>query len=156
MIFHRTPINCLLVNLAVADILYAAFIAPNTFVKLASIHPDGVTGTVLCKVLTGGNLAWVAGTSSVVTLVAIAAERYYAVIYPIGSIGKLTKCKLKVRQLLSINTNYLITESDVVTGKSQTEAPPRPGLRFSRDNLTVEFIKLFIIWNTEIKQKSQT
>lgn len=97
MIFHRTPINCLLVNLAVADILYAAFIAPNTFVKLASIHPDGVTGTVLCKVLTGGNLAWVAGTSSVVTLVAIAAERYYAVIYPIGSIGKLTKCKLKVR-----------------------------------------------------------
>lgn len=54
-------------------------------------------GTVLCKLLTGGNLAWVAGTSSLVTLVAIASERYYAVIYPIGNFGKFTKRKLKVR-----------------------------------------------------------
>jgi len=96
LIFHRTPINYLLVNLAVADILYATFVTPETFLKLASTHPGGMTGTVLCKFITGGNLAWVAGTSSVVTLVAIAAERYYAVICPIGNIGKLTKCKLKV------------------------------------------------------------
>ena len=97
MIFHRTPINLLLVNLAVADILYAMFVTPDTFLMLASSHPGGTTGTVLCKLLTGGNLAWVAGTSSVVTLVAIASERYYAVIYPIGNFGKLTKRKLKVR-----------------------------------------------------------
>ena len=97
MIFLRSPINYLLVNLAVADMLYAAFLAPDTFLRLASTHPGGMTGTVLCKLLTGGNLAWVAGTSSVVTLVAIAAERYYAVIYPIGNIGKFTKRKLKVR-----------------------------------------------------------
>ena len=97
MIIHRTPINCLLVNLAVADILYAIFVTPDTFLMLASTHPGGLTGTVLCKLLTGGNLAWVAATSSVVTLVAIASERYYAVIYPIGNLGKLTKRKLKVR-----------------------------------------------------------
>ena len=97
MIFLRTPINYLLVNLSVADMMYAAFLAPDTFLRLASTHPGGMAGTVLCKLLTGGNLAWVAGTSSVVTLVAIAAERYYAVIYPIGNIGKLTKRKLKVR-----------------------------------------------------------
>ena len=96
MIFHRTPINYLIVNLAVADILYATFVTPDTFLRLASTHPGGTMGTVLCKLLTGGNLAWVAGTSSLVTLVAIASERYYAVIYPIGNVGKLTKRKLKV------------------------------------------------------------
>ena len=57
-------------------------------------------------------------------------------------------------------TNYLITESEVVTGKSQTEALPYwpsdsevntvgRGLRFSRNDRTVEVIKLFIIWLTK-------
>jgi len=84
------------VNLAVADILYGAFMAPRIFLKLNVTHPDGVTGTVLCKLLTDGNVAWVGATSSFVTLVAIAIERYYAVTYPLGNRGKLTKRKLKV------------------------------------------------------------
>ena len=57
----------------------------------------------------------------------------------------------------SVKSNYLITESEVVTGKSQTEALPYSpsdsevntvgrGLRFSRIDRTVEIIKLFIIW----------
>ena len=94
--FQRTPINYLIVNLAVADILYAAFMAPRIFLKLNLAHPGGVTGTVLCKLLTDGNVAWVGATSSFVTLVAIAIERYYAVMYPLGNRGKLTKRKLKV------------------------------------------------------------
>ncbi|XP_020608179.1 pyroglutamylated RFamide peptide receptor-like [Orbicella faveolata] len=96
MIFHRTPINYLLVNLAVADALYATFVTPQTFFKIIPTHPGGTIGTVLCKLVTGGYLAWTAGTSSVITLVAIAAERYFAVIYPVGNVGKLTKRKLKV------------------------------------------------------------
>ena len=94
--FYRTPINYLLVNLALADILFATFLTPDTIFKLTSIHPDGMTGTVLCKLFTGGKLAWVAAGSSVVTLVAIATERYYAVVYPLGNKGTLTKFKLKV------------------------------------------------------------
>jgi len=97
MIFHRTPINYLLVNLAVADALFATFVTPQTFFKITPTHPEGIAGTVLCKIITGGNLAWIAGTSSVVTLAAIAAERYYTVIYPAGNVSKLTKRKLKVR-----------------------------------------------------------
>ena len=97
MIFHRTPINYLLVNLAVADAMYATFVTPNTFLKISPTHPGGAIGTVLCKSVTGGSLAWTAGISSVVTLVATAAERYFAVIYPAGNVGKLTKRKLKVR-----------------------------------------------------------
>ena len=41
--------------------------------------------------------------------------------------------------------NYLITESDVVTGKSQTDTVGR-GFRFYLNDRTVEVIKLFIIW----------
>ena len=96
--FHRTPINYLLLNLAVADALYMMFIAPNLlFVRLSLIHhPDGMTGTVLCKLLTSGQIGWVGAISSIVTLAVIAVERYYAVVHPLGNKGKLTKRKLQV------------------------------------------------------------
>ena len=98
--YHRTPINYLLVNLAVADILYATFIAPKVVFKLTNVnHPDGVTGTVLCKLLTDGNVAWTGSASSFVTLVAIAIERYYAVMYPHDNKGKLANFKFKVGHL---------------------------------------------------------
>ena len=62
--------------------------------------------------------------------------------------------------LVNSANNYLITETEVVTGKSPTEALPYwpsdsevnavgRGLRFSRNDRTVEVIKLFIIWLTK-------
>jgi len=98
MIFHKSPINYLLVNLALADMLYATFIAASTLLRLTSTYRYWVGWTVSCKLLTDGGLAWIAGISSVVTLLAIAAERYYAVMYPVGNVGRLTKRKLKVRR----------------------------------------------------------
>ena len=83
-------------NLAVADILYAVFIAPDVYFRLTSTHPEGMTGAVLCKVLTGASFAWIGAVSSIVTLAAIAVERYYAVMYPFGDKGNFTKRKLKV------------------------------------------------------------
>lgn len=97
-LFHRTPINFLLVNLAISDIMFAAFVAPNHILKRAFTHPDGAIGSGLCMVLTGGNVAWVGAASSSVSLVAIAVERYYTVMCPLGSRGKLTKRKVKVSQ----------------------------------------------------------
>ena len=91
--------------------MYATFIAPEVIVTTTGNHPGGVGGTVLCKLLTAGILAWVGGLSAMVTLVVIAFERYYAVIYPYDN-KKLTKKKLKVRQCL------------VLTGKSRTETLP--------------------------------
>ena len=65
-------------------------------------------------------------------------------------------------------TNYLMTESEVITGKSQTETLPYwpsdsevnmvgRGLRFSCNDKTVEVIKLFIIWQEQqiFRQKLQ-
>ena len=89
--------NYLLLNLAVADILYATFIAPKILLKFIVNHPEGLNGTVLCRLLTKGNVAWVGAASSIVTLAAVAIERYYAVMYPHGNKGRLTKRKLKVR-----------------------------------------------------------
>ncbi|XP_058963767.1 tachykinin-like peptides receptor 86C [Pocillopora verrucosa] len=92
----KHPINYLLLNLAISDILFALFIAPKIIVSFNMSHPDGLAGVVLCKLLTGGNIAWVAGVSSVVTLVAIAFERYYAVLYPIAREKNLSRRKLKI------------------------------------------------------------
>lgn len=50
----------------------------------------------LKRLLTGGNLTWTGGAASVFTLVAIAFERYYAVMYPYRNKGKLTFNKLKI------------------------------------------------------------
>ena len=73
------------------------FNVPHILNKLAHIHhPDGVIGTVLCKLVTDGQIASIGAVASFVTLAAIAFERYYAVVYPFGDKGKLTTRKLKV------------------------------------------------------------
>lgn len=97
----RIPINYLLVNLAISDILYATFITPKIVVSFNITHPDGTAGSVLCKLVTGGNLAWLPGITSVVTLVAIAVERYYTALYPLDLKRKLTYRKFKVIVLSS-------------------------------------------------------
>ena len=76
--------------------MYAIFIAPKIIFKLLVSHPDRVTGSVLCKFLTDGNIAWVGAASSILTLVVISVERYYTVMYPHSAKAKLTKRKLKV------------------------------------------------------------
>lgn len=104
--------NYLLINLAIADIVYATFVAPKVLLLRLSFihHPDGVTGTVLCTLLTAGNITWIGAASSVVTLTAIAIERYYAVLYPLGNKGKLTNRKLKVSSV----ENFLLLLSSVL------------------------------------------
>ena len=93
----RISINYLLVNLAVADITFAVFLAPKFILSQTFTHPDGAAGKALCRFLTGGTLGWLGGVSSAFTLVVIAVERYFAVMYPLGNKGRLTKRKLKVR-----------------------------------------------------------
>lgn len=92
----RTSINILILNLAVGDALFAALIAPKLIVSVNIRHPGGWIGSVLCKLVTGGGLAWVGAFCSIYTLVAIAVERYYVVIYPRGKRWTLNNHKLKV------------------------------------------------------------
>lgn len=99
--------NILLLNLAVADMMVGLFIAPRfIFIHLFK-HPDGLASKVFCELLTGGNLAWYGGVTSVFTLVVIAFERYYAVMYPYGNRGKLTYNKLKVQCMPRRHTVFI-------------------------------------------------
>ena len=70
-----------------------------------SSHPEGISGKVLCTLLTDGILAWVGAASSVVTLTAIAFKRYYAVIYPQGNKGDLSMRKVKVSESIARKSN---------------------------------------------------
>lgn len=88
--------NYLLVNLALADVMLAVFITPQFILIHTFKHPHGMPGTLLCKLLIGGNLMWIGASASAFTLVVVAFERYYAVMYPYDNKGKLTKYKLKV------------------------------------------------------------
>ena len=92
----KTPINYLLVNLAVADLTVALFSSIQFIITPAIQHPDGARGTMLCKVVTGGNPAWIGAIASVFSLIALAIERYFAVLYPHSIRLKLTKHKILV------------------------------------------------------------
>lgn len=91
----RTPMNYLILNLAAADIMVVAFVAPRFILIHAFQHPDGFAGSLICKLFTGGNFSWLGGSASVFSLVAISVERYFAIVHPYGNRGKLTMKKLK-------------------------------------------------------------
>lgn len=106
---HRTSINYLLVNLAVGDTIFAIFYIPKIFLSHISSHPEGTAGRYLCTWLTDGNLGWIGADTSVFTLVAIAMERYFAVIYPHGNKGNLSISKLKVRHRFKTMSEEIIS-----------------------------------------------
>ena len=91
--------NYLILNLAVADIMVALFIIPRFIFVHIFNHPDGMTGTVLCKLLTGGNLIWIGSVATAFTLVVVAIERYHAVINSHSNQGQLTATKVEVSGL---------------------------------------------------------
>ena len=78
----RTPMNYLLVNLAISDMMLLVFFSPTFIFKGAYTHPTGLTGDVLCSLVTGETLAWMGGYASSAFLLAISVERYFAVAHP--------------------------------------------------------------------------
>lgn len=88
--------NYLILNLAVADIMVALFIVPRFIFVLLFKHPGGMTGTVLCKLLTGGNLIWIGSAATAFTLVVVAVERYHAVVNSHSNQGQLTARQVEV------------------------------------------------------------
>lgn len=71
----RTPMNRLLLNLAVADMVVAIFTAIQFVLGPLYQHPSGSTGALLCKFITGGPMTWTAALVSICNLVAISYER---------------------------------------------------------------------------------
>ena len=97
----KTPTNYLLVNLASADMVVAIFIGIQFIATPTFTHPQGTVGSALCKIITGGAPGWVGAVASVFSLVAIAIERYWAVLHPHSQKIKLTKTKIIILAMLS-------------------------------------------------------
>ena len=91
----RTPMNHLLVNLAVADMTVAVFIAARYIFTLIFAHPKGTTGDVVCQLITGETFVWVGALASAFSLVCIALERYLAIKFPYDERKRITTTKLK-------------------------------------------------------------
>lgn len=75
---------------------FCSLLAPLALLRDTFTHPEGVAGSVLCRLLTGGVFGWIGGACSSYTLLAVAVERYHSVIYPLSVKSKFTARKLKV------------------------------------------------------------
>lgn len=91
----RTPMNYLLVNLAISDMILLIFFTPTFIFKGAYTHPKGTAGDLLCVFVTGESFAWMGGYASASFLVAIAIERFFAVTKPENDVS-ITKDNLKL------------------------------------------------------------
>ena len=105
----RTPMNYLLVNLAVADMTVAVFIAARYIFTLIFTHPKGTAGDIVCQLITGETFVWVGALVSTFSLVCIALERYLAIKFPYDEGKRITTTKLKrivvVVWLLAVSWN---------------------------------------------------
>lgn len=107
----KTPMNYLLVNLAISDILFGTFTIPRHFIYGFYEHPQGVVGDMLCKFLTYGNISWVASGAGVFTLLAIAWERYNAIMKPLS---RFSLKQIKAAIIISWVFGALVTSYETV------------------------------------------
>ncbi|KAJ7331645.1 hypothetical protein OS493_019237, partial [Desmophyllum pertusum] len=65
----RTPVNYLLMNLAIADLMIAISFTPRHILEGLYNHPRGLQGEILCKTITSDTFTWVGAASSAMSLV---------------------------------------------------------------------------------------
>ena len=99
----------MIVNLALGDIFYTTFLLAHFTLSLYLSNPYDITGNSICIVLR--KLTWLGSYSAVCTMIVIARERYYTIVHPHESKGKLTMQKLKV-WVLNI-CSYFLEEKNV-------------------------------------------
>lgn len=90
----QTTLNYLLVNLAVADIVFALCAGLRNAVIPYITHPEGEIGRLVCVCITDGATAWLGAAVSILSLVYIAVERYFAIVYPLRHRGRFTRKRL--------------------------------------------------------------
>lgn len=92
----RTPVNYLLMNLAIADLMIAISFTPRHILEGLYNHPRGLQGEILCKTITSDTFTWVGAASSAMSLVVMAYERFAAITSPLGNRSTFTSKKLKI------------------------------------------------------------
>jgi len=79
---RKSVTNYLLLNMAVADLIVGIFAAPGYIVQPFIRHPSGRDGDLMCKLNSGEHIASIASEASLVTMVTLSVERFYAVCLP--------------------------------------------------------------------------
>lgn len=108
----KTPMNYLLVNLAVCDMLVGIFFFPRHILWGLYEHPSGKLGDFLCKFVTYGILSWPASCASVYTLITIAWERYNAIMKPHST--RFSTRKIRIAVILCWTLAFLISLLDII------------------------------------------
>ena len=90
----QTALNYLLVNLAVADMVFAFSIFTRYLIMPFITLPEGQTGRFLCTIVEA--LGWTGAAESILCLVYISIERYCAIIHPLRQRGRFTRRRLKI------------------------------------------------------------
>ena len=117
----RTKMNILFVNLSIADMTVGLFMSPRfIFINLFR-HPTGKAGLLLCTFLTGRTLMWCGGIVSFCTLLSISIERYYAIVHPHSSKGRLSVRKVKIIITMSWVFGFLWVVPQMLTRKYSQE-----------------------------------
>jgi hypothetical protein len=93
---QRQVRDTVVLNMSIADLMVGIFFFPRHVLRHAFTHPHGSAGDWLCKLLTGGNLAWVGATASSFYIIVLAFERFFAVIYPFKQRFTLKKVKILI------------------------------------------------------------
>ena len=92
----QTPVNYLLMNLAVADMMIVISFTPRYILEGLYHHPHGLVGEMLCKTITSDTFTWVGGVASAVSLVVMAYERFAAITGQLGRPASFNNRKLKI------------------------------------------------------------
>ena len=86
----RTPLNYLLLNLAVTDTMIGVLSLPMILFCFISHEAEDTAAMLLCKFVDHGTGSFTCGQVSVFSLAAIAFERYQAVVHPLTVKEKIT------------------------------------------------------------------
>ncbi|XP_006037888.1 histamine H2 receptor [Alligator sinensis] len=88
----RSLTNCLIVSLATTDLLLGLLVLP--FSAIYELTKDWPFGTVLCNIYT--SLDVMLCTASILNLLMISLDRYYAVTKPLRYTQLITPCRVKL------------------------------------------------------------
>ena len=92
----QTPVNYLLMNLAIADLMIVISFTPRHILEGLYHHPRGLVGEILCKTITSDTFTWVGVVASTISLVVMAYERFTAITSPFGRRSTFNYRKLKI------------------------------------------------------------
>lgn len=140
--FLRSSTNLFLLNLSVADLLVLVTSCPTSLMEIAMRTDAWIFGEAMCYFIPYIELA--VTHTSVLTILAITVERYYAICLPLQASIVWTKTKACLTCLVSWLFAFGLT-APIISITTFTPGPPVPACLTSVDNWWSKFYFVVII-----------